>query len=74
MWQTIQDFFDWIKAQGPAIAILIFDWKDAEKKRSEALQKQAELELKLKENHEKIDQDNASTNDSDGVSKIAGPK
>lgn len=34
----------------------------------------AKLELKLKENHEKVDRDNAGVTPVDGVNKIAGPK
>lgn len=35
---------------------------------------EAKLELQIKENHEKVDHDNAGVSDVDGVEKIAGPK
>ncbi len=66
--------FNWLKEQGPAIGILIFNWKEAQRQAAEAKQKQAELELKIEKNHEQVDKDNVGVSDSAGVDKIAGPR
>lgn len=71
-WNFCKSIFDWLKQQGPALALLIYDWKDAEKKKAEQDAKQAQLELKLKENHDKVDGNNS--NATDNVNKIAGPR
>lgn len=70
----LKNIFNWLKEQGPALAILIYDWKDAEQKKEEQSRKQAELELKLEKNHAEIDEDNAGVSDTDGVGRIAGPR
>lgn len=64
--------FNWLKEQGPAIAILIYDWQNAEKEKAIQAQKEAEFELQIEKNHEKVDADNVGVSDSDGLKKITG--
>jgi len=63
-----------LKQYGPAILTLIVGYYSGKASKAENKTRIAELELKLKENHDKIDKDNSSISDIDGVNKIAGPK
>jgi hypothetical protein len=73
-WDFVTTVFDWLKQQGPALAMLVYNWKDAKEKRAVQKQKRAEYELEIQKNHAKVDADNANVSDVDGVNKIAGPK
>lgn len=68
----LKTVFNWFKEQGPALAILIYDWQNAEKQKALGEQKDAELELKIEKNHEQIDNDPIS--DVDALNKITGPR
>lgn len=70
----LTSIFYWLKDQGPAFALLIYDWQNAEKEKAIVAEKEAQFELKIEKNHEKVDQDNSGVSDVDGVNKIAGPK
>lgn len=73
-WSLLKTVFNWLKQQGPALGLLIYDYKDAQVKAAEQEKQKAELALKVKENHDKVDSDNAGVSDTDGVNKIAGPR
>ncbi len=73
MYDLLKSIFDWFKEQGPAIAILIYDWQNAEKQKAVQAEKEAEFELQIEKNHEKVDADNSGVSDADGVRKITGP-
>lgn len=70
----LKTIFNWIKEQGPAFAILIYEWQNAKVQKAIKAQKEAEFDLTIEKNHEKVDSDNVGISDIDGVKKISGPK
>ncbi len=74
VWDFLTSIFDWVKQQGPALAMLVYNWKDAKQKRAEKDKRKAEYDLEIERNHAKVDSDNAGVSDADGVNEIAGPR
>lgn len=62
-----------LKQYGPALLTLILAYYRDQVMQAKNDVRIKALELKLKENHEKVDRDNANVSDADGVAKIAGP-
>lgn len=77
MSELLKTFLDWLERVLPSlITIFGLGYKvgsNGKEKIEQELNK-AQLDLKIKENHEKVDRDNANVSPLDGVNKIAGPR
>jgi len=67
-----EQILELIKQYGPAILTFMLGYYRGQVGKAENKARIATLELKLKENHDKIIKDNVGVNDVDGVNKIAG--
>lgn len=70
----MSEFIDLLEQYGPALLTLLIGYLGGNNTKIKNELRLAELKLKLKENHEKIDKDNDGVSAVDGVNKIAGPE
>lgn len=70
----MNEWSELLKQYGPAILTLIIGYYGGKVAKARNETRVAKLDAKLKENHEKVDKDNAGVSDVDGVNKIAGPE
>lgn len=72
---TLDSFIQFLKEVGPLLGVLIVSFLHGEVVRAQNEKRISDLELKIKENHEKVDRDNAGRSDADIVAdEFKSPK